>query len=73
MVFDRLSGIKAPDPWKDQTSWMSSGVSKHRSPDDGEGVSPPYYGMVPIGCAFVVWVDRARYLRKAVYLGEGKL
>ena len=35
--------IKAPDPWKDQTSWMSYGVHKHRSPDDDEGV-PPYYG-----------------------------
>ena len=36
--------IKAPDPWKDQTSWMSSGVHKHKSPDYGEGISP-YCGM----------------------------
>ena len=43
-VFDRLGSIKAPDPGKDQISWMSSGVHIHRSPDDGEGVSP-YYGM----------------------------
>ena len=40
MVIDRLGRIKAPDPWKDQTSWMLSGVHKHRSPDDGEGVFP---------------------------------
>ena len=28
---------------------------------------------VPIGCSWVPGVDRARYPRKTVYLGEGKL
>ena len=32
--------IKAPDPWKGHTSCTSAGVHTHRSPDDGEGVSP---------------------------------
>ena len=38
---------------------MSSGIHIHRSPDDGEGVSP-YYG---IGANWMFdgsWVDRAR-------------
>ena len=39
MVFDRIGRIKAPDPWKDHTSTMASGLRIHISPDDVEGVS----------------------------------
>ena len=42
-----------------KTSRMSSGVHIHRSPVDGEGVSP-YYGMVANWMFDFLWVDRAR-------------
>ena len=45
MVFDQIGRIKAPDPWNDQNiKDVIWGTYIHRSPDDGEGVSP-YYGM----------------------------
>ena len=32
----------APDPWKEQTSFMLSGVHKHRSPNNSDGVASDY-------------------------------
>ena len=34
---------------------------------------PHTMAWVPFGCYWVLWVDRARQPRKAVYLGEEKL
>ena len=42
--FYQIGRIKRLIPGIIKTSRMSSGVHAHRSPDDGEGVSP-YYGM----------------------------
>ena len=51
MVFDRVGRIdlEAPDPWKDQTSRMSSGV--HNYTQLTVKAYPHTMVWVPIGCA----------------------
>ena len=54
IVLDQIGSIQAPDPWKGNTSTMSSGII-HRSPDDGVAYSHTSTEVwVPIGCSTVL-------------------